>query len=172
MLKTLSHRETMPPCSGGGSLLRLTAWAGFLLLLGIYGYLSFRGDSSFFTVPWMPREIARRILSVTNYRNFWGFGFMGAYCAVFLGAWWWLRHNGRWQWATIALWLMPVLKELMQISIHGRHGTLAGALYGMTGVVLGLASGSALRTTVRLFAPRRAPLVAPNSSHESKRCDC
>jgi len=133
---------------------RLFAWAGLLVLLAIYAYLAFRPDSSFFTVPWMPREAARRILSVTNYRNFWGFSLLGFYCAFFLGSSWWIFRSDRWQWATIAVWLVPVLKELMQSPIQGRHGTVAGSLYGMVGAMLGLALGSGCRTATK-FVVRR-----------------
>lgn len=121
------------------------AWAGLFLLLASYAYLAFRQDSSFFTVPWMPREMARQILSVTNYRNFWGFGFLGFYATLFLGAWWWVRRDGRWQWGTIALLLLPVLKEAAQNFVHGRHGTVAGAAYGAGGAFLGILLGSCLR---------------------------
>lgn len=124
---------------------RLTAWAVLLLLLAAYAYLAFRQDSSFFTVPWMPREMARRILSVTNYRNFWGFGFLGFYGALFLGAWWWARRGGRWQWGTLALWALPVVKELLQTLVHTRHGTFNGAIYGVGGAMLGAALGWGLR---------------------------
>ena len=120
------------------------AWGGLFVLLVAYAYLAFRQDSSFFTVPWMPREMARQILSVTNYRNFWGFGFLGLYAALFLGGWWWVRRSGRWQWGTMVIILLPVLKEALQTPIPGRHGTVIGAAYGMGGAVLGLALGAAL----------------------------
>ena len=132
------------------------AWAGLLVLLAAYAYLAFRQDSSFFTVAWMPREIARQILSVTNYRNFWGFGFLGFYCALFLGTRWWMQRGGRWQWCTLALWLLPVVKEAMQIFVHGRHGTIPGAIYGAGGVALGLLIGNALRSGVQwIFSPSK-----------------
>ncbi len=121
------------------------AWAGLLLLLASYAYLAFRQDSSFFTVPWMPREMARQILSVTNYRNFWGFGFLGFYSALFLGAWWWVWQGGRWQSGTFAILLLPVLKEAAQNLVPGRHGTLAGAAYGAGGAFLGMLLGCLLR---------------------------
>jgi hypothetical protein len=124
---------------------RPVAWAGLLVLLAAYAYLAFRQDSSFFTVPWMPREMARQILSVTNYRNFWGFGFLGLYAALFLGAWWWVRRGGRWQWGTILVLLVPLLKEALQSPIPGRHGTAIGAFYGLTGAAVGLLLGSGLR---------------------------
>lgn len=136
------------------SMGRLTAWAVLLLLLAAYAYLAFRTDSSFFTVPWMPREMARRILSVTNYRNFWGFGFLGFYCALFLGAWWWVRRNSRIQWGTVAVLLLPLVKELLQSPIPGRHGTWHGAAYGFVGALLGLALGCGLREALLLCRRR------------------
>ncbi len=125
---------------------RVGAWGVFILLLAAYAHLAFRQDSSFFTVSWMPREMARRILKVTDYRNFWAFGALGLYCACFLGAGAWIRRNGRWQWGTLAVCLLPVIKELIQSPIPGRHGTLHGSIYGIVGAAIGLALGAALRT--------------------------
>lgn len=138
--------------SGFERVLRALAWAGLVLLLAAYAYLAFRQDSSFFTVSWMPRPVAWWILKYTDYRNFWGFGFLGFYSATFLGAWWWVRRGGHWQWGTLALWLAPVAKELMQTMLHSRHGTWNGAIYGAGGAMLGLLVGTALRSGVQWMA--------------------
>lgn len=127
---------------------RVAAWAAFLLLFAAYAHLAFRQDSSFFTVSWMPRKLAWWILKYTDYRNFWAFGFLGFYCTLFLGAWWWVRRDGRWQWGTLAVWLLPVLKEILQIPVPGRHGTLHGTLYGVAGSGLGLILGITIRASV------------------------
>lgn len=141
-----------------GLRFKALAWAGLLLLLGAYLHLAFRQDSSFFTVWWMPRDVARLILRYTDYRNLWGFGLLGFYAGLALGTWWWVRRGGRWQWGTLALWLVPVLKEVIQAPIPGRHGTVSGALYGLAGAMLGGAMGCGLRVAIvgtwRKFAGR------------------
>lgn len=124
---------------------RVAAWGGLILLLAAYAHLAFRQDSSFFTVWWMPREMARQILRYTDYRNFWGFGLLGFYSALFLGASLWIWRKGRWPWGALIVLLLPVLKEMLQIPTPGRHGTWHGALYGVAGSGLGLMVGSVLR---------------------------
>lgn len=137
---------------------RVAAWCGMTLLLAVYAYLAFRQDSSFFSVPWMPHEVARQILSVTNYRNFLGFGLSGFYGAFFLGAWWWIRRRGHWQWGTIVLLALPLVKESLQTLVHTRHGTWPGALYGLAGAALGLVLGAGCRSAASLLLARgKAP---------------
>ncbi len=133
-----------PKPNGSWSPWRIAAAGGLVALIAAYAYLAFRQDSSFFTVPWMPREMVRRILSVTNYRNFWGFGFLGLYAALLLGVWWWVRRDGHWQWGTMAIVLLPAVKEFLQTLVHSRHGTWGGTLYGVGGAWLGLVLGCAL----------------------------
>lgn len=128
---------------------RVVAWGGFVVLLLAYAQLAFRHDSSFFTVWWMPREMARRILKLTYYRNFWGFGFLGLYASLFLGAGWKAWRQGRIEWGAAVLWVLPVAKELAQVLVHGRHGTLFGASCGFVGMGCGLLLGAAMRRLCR-----------------------
>ena len=146
---------------------RMVAWVVCIPLLAAYAHLAFRQASSFFTVSSVPREIARRILKITDYRNFWAFGLLGFYCASFLGASWWIRRGGHWRWSTLAVWLLPVIKELIQGPIPGRHGTLHGAIYGAVGAILGLILGSALRTGIaRAWNVQGSRQVGDAPSHE------
>jgi hypothetical protein len=136
---------------------RFAAWSGLIVLLAAYAHLAFRPDSSFFTVSWMPHNVAWWILKYTLYRNFWGFGLLGFYCAFALGTWWWVRRGGRWQWGAAVLWVLPVAKEAAQTILQTRHGTLAGALYGLGGAMLGLALGCGLRASAQwIFCRKQA----------------
>lgn len=122
---------------------RVAAWVGFGVLFLAYAQLAFRHDSSFFTVWWMPREMARRILKLTYYRNFWGFGFLGLYASMFLATGWKVWEKGGIRWWTGVLWVLPVAKELVQVLVRGRHGTLFGAACGLLGMGAGLLLGTA-----------------------------
>jgi hypothetical protein len=55
----------------------------------------------------------------------------------------------------------------MQIFVHGRHGTIPGAIYGAGGVALGLLIGNALRSGVQWIVP----LSKVCSNDESDRQD-
>jgi hypothetical protein len=123
---------------------RVLAVVGLLVLLVAYAYVSFRPDSSFANYTALPRGLWKAANAV-DYRNFWAFTLLGLYAAAALGVGWRPWRDGGLRWATLGLLLLPLLKELLQNLVHGRHGNLFGASQGFAGVWSGLLLGAWLR---------------------------
>lgn len=120
-------------------------WIGLAALGVLFAYLSFRHSTEMKTVPWIPRPIGNSLDGVIATRNLWGFGLLGAYCAIVLG----VRpfppqRLGGW-FALAVLLALPVGKELSQTFIDGRHCNASGMLQGVLGMTVGLVLGSRLR---------------------------
>lgn len=135
-----------------GKFLRLAGWTGMGVILLAALYLGLREDSCFFSVPWIPGAVAVQIQHATMYRNLLGFALLGSYAGLVLGASLLPRAGGRWRWVTIGLLLLPAIKELLQIPLPTRHGTLLGTIQGTLGVVIGLGLGNGLRAVAGRLA--------------------
>jgi len=151
-------------------LRQVLAAFGLLVLLGAYAYLAFRPDSSFANgsvLPWTVWKAANAV----DYRNFWAFGFLGLYAACLLRAGWRPWREGRVRWGTVALLLLPLIKESLQNLVSGRHGNVFGASQGFVGVWLGLMAGNVCRWLWAVLRARKLAGVGKSLEPQPERTE-